>query len=100
MALIKCSSCGGDISYDAKTCPHCGHNAKKDNARKSTWWIWVIIIIGVIGLFGSCFKSEADHNDGKCDICNKTATYSDGKEEYCDKHYMDALEWYIKQSNK
>lgn len=24
MALLKCPECGGDISTDAKTCPHCG----------------------------------------------------------------------------
>lgn len=24
-ALVPCEACGGEVSYEAKACPHCGH---------------------------------------------------------------------------
>lgn len=55
--------------------------------------------IGLILCVFSCAScGEKDHNDGICDICNKKATYSGKDEEYCDKCYEKALEWYIKQA--
>lgn len=54
------------------------------------------IILGI--LFYACSHQEPDHNDGKCDICDRKATYSSkNKEEYCDEHAEDAIEWYYKQ---
>lgn len=47
----------------------------------------------------SACSGEADHDDGKCDICGKKATYSSDSEEYCDKHSLDAAVWYLKQGN-
>ena len=57
----------------------------------------IIIILAVMWLIGSCIDTEEDHDDGKCDICGKKATYSSSDEEYCNKHLEDALEWYIEQ---
>lgn len=51
-------------------------------------------------LFSLCGCGDEDHNDGKCDICGKSSTYSDGDEEYCDKHLRDAVNWYIEQGKE
>ena len=57
----------------------------------------VFLTIFII-LFHSCSKIEEDHDDGKCDICGKKATYTDSDvEEYCDEHLEDAIEWYYKR---
>lgn len=71
--------------------------ANNNSSGKGTVVIAVIVIILILGGLGSCMKGEEDHNDGKCDICGKSATYSDGDEEYCDKHLKSAVEYYIKQ---
>lgn len=42
--------------------------------------------------FAGC--READHNDGKCDICGKAVEYSGQDEEYCAEHFKNAVEWY------
>jgi len=57
----------------------------------------VTILILVLFTFTGC--GDTDHNDGKCDICGKTATYSSSREEYCDKHLKSAVKWYIEKSN-
>lgn len=57
----------------------------------------VCLLLSLILVFALSGCGEEDHNDGKCDICKKTATYSDSDEEYCDKHLRDAVEWYINQ---
>jgi ribosomal protein L7/L12 len=60
----------------------------------------IIIIIILLGIIGSITCCEADHDDGKCDICGKTSVYSGEDEEYCEEHLMDATECYIEQSEK
>ena len=65
---------------------------------KPTIIISCILLVIVAILFYSCSHIEPDHNDGKCDICGKKATYSSkGKEEYCDQHAEEAIEWYYNQ---
>ena len=65
---------------------------------KLTIIVSCILLVIVVILFYSCSHIEPDHNDGKCDICGKKATYSSkGEEEYCDKHAEEAIEWYYKQ---
>ena len=48
--LIKCKSCGNEISKSAKSCPSCGAKNKKPFYKK--WWIWAIIIVFVIAIAG------------------------------------------------
>lgn len=57
-----------------------------------------LIIFIALGLIGSLLN-KTDHDDGKCDICNKKATYTTSAEEYCDKHLENAVNWHIKQKN-
>lgn len=63
--------------------------------NKSGILIAIIIILIFIGVFGSC--DRIDHNDGKCDICGKPATYKGNDEEYCEEHFKDVLHWYAEQ---
>ena len=65
------------------------------NSGKGSGWIIAIIVIVILACIGSCSNTEKDHNDGKCDICGKSATYSDGSEEYCRKHLESAIEYYL-----
>ena len=65
------------------------------NNDKSSTWITVIVVIIILACIGSCSNTGEDHNDGKCDICGKTATYSDSSEEYCRKHLEKAIEYYL-----
>lgn len=65
---------------------------------KTTIIISLFFLAIISFLFYSCSHKEANHNDGKCDICGKKATYSSKDvEEYCDEHLEDAIEWYYKQ---
>ncbi len=57
--------------------------------------IVILLVFSSLLLLTGC--GEEDHNDGKCDICGEKATFSDGDEEYCDKHLKEAVEWYIEQ---
>lgn len=59
--------------------------------------IIVLIAMMMLSMLLLTACGEEDHDDGKCDICGKTATYSGSDEEYCDKHLESAVEWYIKQ---
>lgn len=115
MALIKCIECGKEISDSAKRCPHCGCDAKKSvraereqqaqiawenssSREKSTISVIGIIIVLAVFVFllKSCFysgPSYSNHNDGKCDICGKHASYSGSGYEYCEKDYWEATAW-------
>lgn len=62
--------------------------------KKRNKLIFAVLILMTCFSLSGCF---VDHNDGKCDICGKTASYSGTDEEYCDKHFESAVEWYIKQ---
>ena len=65
------------------------------NSGKGTGWIIAIVVVMILAMIGSCSNTEKDHNDGECDICGKTATYSDGSEEYCRNHLEKAIEYYL-----
>lgn len=49
--MIKCKSCGNDISSDAKACPSCGAKVKKPIYKK--WWFWLILVVLFIGIIGA-----------------------------------------------
>lgn len=71
-------------------------NNNNNNGGKGSGILIALIIVALLGLLGSC-GGEEDHDDGKCDICGKSATYSNSREEYCSKHSRDAAEWYMEQ---
>ena len=50
MAIIKCIECGGDVSFNAKACPHCGAT----KFRKMIWAEYIVsgfIYISIFALF-------------------------------------------------
>lgn len=59
--LIKCKSCGKEISSNAKECPFCGGKNKKPFYKK--WWVWVIAAIVVIGAAGGGKTSQKPTTD-------------------------------------
>ena len=59
--------------------------------------IMLIMVRLLVFSISSC-SGEEDHDDGKCDICGKKATYSSENEEYCDKHSLEAAIWYLEKS--
>lgn len=78
----------------------CMADNNKNISNKSVNMIFGAIIILILWGIGSCSTSRIDHDDGKCDICSKKATYQGSEEEYCKEHLQDAIEWYIEQSQK
>lgn len=66
-----------------------------DNMKRRIACIFITIILTFS--FLGCSTPGKNHNDGKCDICGKSASYSDGDEEYCNEHFKDAVQWYINQ---
>lgn len=50
--MVKCNTCGADIASSAKVCPGCGAKQKKPIYKR--WWLWVLVVIIVIGFANSC----------------------------------------------
>lgn len=116
MALINCPECKKKVSDTAEHCPNCGFAVKAYVEKKksqqisskeineSSSLIGIIFIAVIICvcflLFKACSTPTYDSNDGKCDICGKSATEEINGEEYCNEHYGNALEWYVEQSLK
>ena len=71
--LIKCKSCGNEISKSAKSCPGCGAKNKKPFYKK--WWIWAIIVVFVIAISGVGGGSDSDTNKPTEVDNEKTITY-------------------------
>lgn len=51
--MIKCKTCGTEIAANAKVCPSCGAKNKKPFFRKPIFWIFVIIVVAIIGAVSS-----------------------------------------------
>lgn len=56
----------------------------------------IFAIVVCVFLVKACTGDSYDANDGKCDICGKTAytKLSDGN-EYCYEHYKNAINYYL-----
>ncbi len=83
--------------YEKRITHKLGDTSKKWGSVGKVVVLLCVIIITMC-TFTAC--GEEDHDDGKCDICGKTATYSGSREEYCDKHLEDAINWYIEQGQE
>ncbi len=60
--MIKCGSCGNEISSDAKSCPNCGAKVKKPVYKK--WWFWLIIVILFIGIISAAGGDDSGSSVG------------------------------------
>lgn len=61
MALIKCNECGKEISDNAKQCPHCGVELKKDTTTLKI--VVISIITMILTIFIICFFFIASPKD-------------------------------------
>ena len=116
MSLVKCSKCGKTYNDDPKffpngqpiRCPFCKEKSfsLRDIFSTVNPLLLVLVafaLIGLIAIFSALSSpskspSTHEHNDGYCDICGRPSAYSDGFEEYCDKHLKAAADWYIGQN--
>ncbi len=48
MTLVKCPSCGADVSKDAVSCPKCGHPFKKTTQGISGCGLFFIIVAAIL----------------------------------------------------
>ena len=63
MAIVKCIECGGDVSFNAKACPHCGTT----KFRKNTWAEYIVSGFLLISVFLTsifAFHSCTTDDDG------------------------------------
>ena len=56
--MVTCKHCGNEIAASAKACPKCGGKNKKPIYKRG-WFIALVVII-VLGAFGSVGNSESD----------------------------------------
>ena len=56
--LIKCKSCGEEITKSAKSCPKCGAKNKKPIFKK--WWFWLIVAVFIISAASGGSDTEAE----------------------------------------
>ncbi|MBU5226516.1 Ltp family lipoprotein [Clostridium senegalense] len=71
--MIQCKDCSKEISSSAKFCPSCGAKNKKPFYKKVWFWLFVVIIIGIMG--------NAVSNDSKLDTGNKQEVSQNQKTE-------------------
>lgn len=97
MALINCPECGNQDSNTAYQKSENNGRVEQNATTERGCGIVLLIAIAVIVIivFAKIFHVEADHNDGKCDICKKTKYASLNGEEFCFEHYKDALDYYL-----
>ncbi|GAA0117208.1 Ltp family lipoprotein [Clostridium senegalense] len=71
--MIQCKDCSKEISSSAKFCPSCGAKNKKPFYKKVWFWLFAVIIIGIMG--------NAVSNDSKLDTGNKQEVSQNQKTE-------------------
>ena len=48
---VPCPYCGRAVAEDAAICPHCrSFISFEDAAPRRPWWIWVGVILGLLGI--------------------------------------------------
>lgn len=67
MALTSCKDCGGEVSNEAPTCPHCG-SRRDPGANKRVYWIGAVIgLVVLAGLVGRHGEDSTDTASGAGD---------------------------------
>ncbi len=56
---------------------------------------FIVIAVIVILIIVAAYPKEADHSDGICDICGKSAYSTINGEEFCYAHYASAIDHYL-----
>lgn len=71
--MINCKVCNAQIAKSAKTCPNCGAKSKKPILKR--WWFWVLAVLLLFTLVGSCSSPEASE-DPAAPIANSDVSSS------------------------
>ncbi len=69
-----------------------------NNTSKNMGCTVAIIIAIVVAILAVIIGSSEDHNDGKCDICGKSATNVSSNAELCTYHILWANDEYYKDN--
>ena len=100
--LIKCASCGAEISKNAKACPHCGEPAPK----KTSSFTWIVLILFVVGIFGSISSDISSSSSSTVSSQEKIAQQKIAKEQKAQlekvkdtKYFAQSKELIIKDIN-
>ena len=59
MALIACPECKGQLSTDAKTCPHCGSKEHRESGWGSVFLVGFLLMIAVLSFFPGEKKDDS-----------------------------------------
>ena len=101
MALIRCETCGRDVSDEAKTCPHCGAKTPstiaKQKARKRILWI-VGLIVGIIVVCGLVFGVIIPKLKNIDEEKTKETEYQKAISLYEEGEYEEALKAFLKMT--
>ncbi len=95
--LIKCASCGAEISKNAKACPHCGEPVPKGTSLLT----WLVLILFIVGMFGSLSPDKSSSSSSKTTTAAITAPKKPTKEEIAKKQQIKQEDIkYFKQSKE
>jgi uncharacterized paraquat-inducible protein A len=72
MAMTTCGECGGKVSTQAKTCPHCGAQLKgKAAGRVESVVKWAIAGVVLLLVLAMAWASVRDVDGGAGDTLNR-----------------------------
>lgn len=54
MAVVACAECGGQVSTEARRCPHCGTPAPTKNAAGQRMALSIMMAIGAVAVALVC----------------------------------------------
>ncbi len=74
MKLVKCKSCGEDISPKAKTCPKCGHPRSRFSIIRVIAYLVVIYMVASCSIWLADGGYEKQVNTSMQQITDKVAT--------------------------
>lgn len=61
---VTCKTCGAEIAANAKACPSCGGKNKKPLFKKPIFWIFIILVVAIIGIASSgSSEPEIDYSN-------------------------------------
>lgn len=69
MAMISCAECGGDVSTEAKACPHCGAKSRAFKQRSASPWLTALGFVFIVFIL-------MDNSDGETSQTSRGASAS------------------------
>lgn len=76
MAMISCAECGGDVSTEAKSCPHCGAKARAFK-RRPVSPLWTVLgVIAVLLIIFADGPAEDSSDSTRSSAASRSPTAS------------------------